>query len=159
MSLENKLIACYKKSSKFRSEANELLRYVLSESESREKIAASSDAVSILKPYLAFQEVEHFYVIMMNRANKVISVEHISSGGICGTVVDCRVIFKRAIETHAAGIILAHNHPSGNINPSEQDIRLTKSISEAAKLLELRVLDHVIITNNSYYSFADEGKL
>lgn len=155
----NKLIERYEKSSKFRIEANELLRHVLSKTESREKITSSSDAVSILKPYLAFQEIEHFYVIMLNRSNKVISVEHISTGGICGTVVDCRVIWKKAIEAQATGIILSHNHPSGNINPSEQDERLTKSIQASGKLLEIKVLDHVIVTNNSYYSFADEGKL
>jgi DNA repair protein RadC len=95
----------------------------------------------------------------MNRANKVIKKIRISSGGISGTVADSRVIFKAAIDNLASAIILAHNHPSGNLKPSQSDINLTKKMKESGNILDIPVLDHIIIAENSYFSFADEGLL
>ena len=102
---------------------------------------------------------EEFFVIMLNRANEVIGKFQLSKGGISGTVVDPKLIFKQAIEQMASGIILCHNHPSGNIKPSEEDISLTKKIKEAGKMLDMNVLDHLIVAGNSYFSFADEGMM
>ncbi len=94
---------------------------------------------------------------MLNRANLVIKKELISRGGVAGTVVDTKIIFKTAIGNHASSIIVCHNHPSGNLKPSEADIKITKNIKEAGKIMEIPLLDHLIITDNGFYSFADEG--
>jgi DNA repair protein RadC len=101
--------------------------------------------------------LEQFKVLFTNRANKVIGIIEISSGGTSATVVDPKLIFVAALKSLAAGIILCHNHPSGNANPSQADIHLTKKIKEGGKLLEILLLDHIIITSESYFSFADEG--
>jgi DNA repair protein RadC len=100
---------------------------------------------------------EYFFMILLNRANKVIGYYKLSEGGISGTVVDLRLAFGTALKGLASGIIITHNHPSGNLSPSEEDKRLTKKFVEAGKLLDIAVLDHLIVTNNGYYSFADEG--
>jgi DNA repair protein RadC len=102
---------------------------------------------------------EEFWLLLLNRANMVIKKEMISRGGVTGTVVDARVIFKSALENRASSIIMAHNHPSGNLKPSEEDIRITKKIKEAGKLMEISLIDHLIITDSGYYSFGDEGML
>ena len=99
---------------------------------------------------------EYFFMILLNRANKVIGYYKLSEGGISGTVVDLRLAFGTALKGLASGIIITHNHPSGNLSPSEEDKRLTKKFVEAGKLLDIAVLDHLIVTNNGYYSFADE---
>lgn len=123
------------------------------------KIASSRDAFEYLAPSLADLGHEEFWVILLNRANRVLGKFAVSSGGLTGTVVDQRLIFKKAIEESACGVILAHNHPSGNLKPSQQDMLFTKRICEAGKIMEILVLDHLILNESGYYSFADEGKL
>jgi DNA repair protein RadC len=100
---------------------------------------------------------EEFHVLALNRANKVIAHTIVSQGGTAGTVVDSKMVFQFALKTHADGLILAHNHPSGNTRPSSSDISLTKKLVGAGKLLDIRVLDHLIITSEEYFSFQDEG--
>lgn len=100
---------------------------------------------------------EEFKIILLNRANKVLGVSLVSSGGTCGTVADPKMIFQRALKANASSIILCHNHPSGNLKPSQADISLTNKLKNAGALLDIAVLDHVILTEESYYSFADEG--
>ena len=103
--------------------------------------------------------VEQFKILLLNRANKVLGICELSSGGISGTVADPKVIFIAALKAAASNIILAHNHPSGNLKPSRADIELTKRIKEAGQLLEITVLDHIIMSSESFYSLADEGMM
>ncbi|UCS92339.1 JAB domain-containing protein [Echinicola marina] len=103
--------------------------------------------------------IEEFKVILLNRANRVLGIINASSGGTAGTVVDLKVIFGAAMKSSASAMIIAHNHPSGTMKPSEQDKRLTEKMVKAGKLLELPVLDHIILTPEGYYSFADDGGL
>jgi len=103
--------------------------------------------------------VEEFNLLLLDRANRVLGFYNVSKGGQTSTVVDAKVVFTAALKMKASYIILSHSHPSGNTNPSLADIQLTKKLVEGAKLLDLRVLDHIIVTPYSYYSFADEGKL
>jgi len=124
-----------------------------------DQITSSRDGYEMLRPLLADLPKEEFWVLYLNRANKVILKDQVSSGGVNGTVVDLKVIFKKALELLASGVILAHNHPSGAIRPSREDDIMTKRLVEAGKLLETPVLDHLIITDNGYYSYADEGRL
>jgi len=105
------------------------------------------------------ERLEEFVILCLNRANKVLGFSKISSGGISGTVADPKVIFQVALKANSSSIILAHNHPSGNIKPSDNDIQLTKKLKKAGEFLELNVLDHLIITTDSYFSFADESIL
>jgi len=100
---------------------------------------------------------EIFKVMMLNRNNRVTKIETISVGGVAGTVVDPKIIFKRALEEQASSIILCHNHPSGNLKPSQPDLNLTKKLCAAGKTLEVNVLDHLIISDQGYFSFLDEG--
>ncbi|MGB3585661.1 MAG: DNA repair protein RadC [Tunicatimonas sp.] len=130
-----------------------------SEPVKREKILSSEDAYRIMQPYLLDQPVEQFWIILLNRANMVISTHCVSQGGVSGTVADPKTIFKGALEKLASSIVLVHNHPSGNLKPSEADIHLTLKLKEAGKHLDLPVLDHIIFTDQSYLSFADEGIL
>jgi DNA repair protein RadC len=123
----------------------------------RPKINGSKDAYELVKGDLMDLPHEEFWVIMLNRANRLLKKHQISLGGVHGTVADPKIIFKTALESLASGIIVAHNHPSGNLTPSQQDIDLTKKLKEAGKLLEIQLLDHVIIAGKNYYSFADEG--
>lgn len=123
------------------------------------KISSSEDAAKLLTEELGDLVHEEFWVIFLNRANHYISRQQISKGGLTGTVADPRIIFQLALQQKATGLILAHNHPSGNLKPSDADIRLTKNLVEAGKVLEILVLDHLIVTQNGYYSFADEGKI
>ncbi len=102
---------------------------------------------------------EEFWVIMLNRANEVIKKVPLSVGGMVGTVVDTRLIFKAALENLATAIILVHNHPSGSKNPSEADVEITRKLREVGRLMEITVLDHLIFTDSGYYSFADEGRI
>lgn len=123
-------------------------------------IITSSRDVALYLQQL-FQDYRHevFVVLFLNRANKIRHSEIISSGGITGTVADPRIIMKKAIEQEAVALILSHNHPSGNLKPSKADEELTYKIREAAKLLDIKVMDHIIVSNEGYFSFADEGLL
>ena len=125
------------------------------------KITCSRDAENILRTVLdhSIDHVELFYILCLNRANKVLGWAKISSGGVEGTVADPKVIFQVAIKSNCSSLILCHNHPSGNTEPSEADIRLTRNLKEAGDLLRIKVLDHLILTSESYYSFADENMM
>jgi DNA repair protein RadC len=125
----------------------------------RAVLTSSSSAFAILSPVLRDLPNEEFWILILNRANKLISKEPISKGGINATLVDARMIFKPAILQNASSIILAHNHPSGNLKPSNDDIKLTEKLKDAGKLLDISVVDHLIIADNNYFSFADEGLL
>ncbi len=125
----------------------------------RESITSSRQAFNLLHPILADLPHEEFWLIFLNRSNKVIKKHSVSKGGVAGTVVDAKMIFKPAIENLASSIILCHNHPSGNRNPSMEDVALTKKLKEAGRALDISVHDHIIIANDTYYSFADEGLL
>jgi len=125
----------------------------------KEQIRSSQDAFNAFKTVLSDQHYEEFWILVLNRGNKLVRKCCISEGGISGTVVDPKKIFKLALDHHASGIILGHNHPSGNTKPSESDIRITSKIVEAGKLLEVSVLDHIIVTDDSFFSFSDSGML
>jgi DNA repair protein RadC len=103
--------------------------------------------------------VEQFRVLLLNKANKVLGVYQVSTGGISGTVADPRVVFAAALKANACAIIISHNHPSGNLKPSRQDEDLTLKMKHAGEFLDIKVLDHIIVTSEAYYSFADEGIL
>lgn len=122
-------------------------------------ITCSRDAYEILGPLLEDLTHEEFHILLLNRANVVVRRLTISKGGISGTVVDARLIFKPALELLASSVILCHNHPSGKIKPSEADISLTKKLKQAGKMMDVNILDHLIIGHRQYYSFADEGIL
>lgn len=130
-----------------------------SEAPKRPQITCSRDAYEVLKPHLMDLPHEEFWIILLNRANHVLKCERISSGGVSGTVADPKMIFKVALENLCSAIILAHNHPSGNLTPSQADKNLTKKLREAGAYLEVPVLDHVIFTDKAYLSFADDGLL
>ncbi len=123
----------------------------------RPQIKKSKDVFALMHPILADLPHEEFWVLILNQANRVLSKFNISKGGISGTVIDVRLIMEKALYQHASSIILCHNHPSGNKRPSQPDISVTKKLSEAGKILDIHVLDHVIIAENHYFSFADEG--
>jgi len=128
----------------------------------RPKVTSSRDAYNVLKEHWdlgRLELVEQFKVLLTNRANRVLGIFEVSTGGIAGTVADPKLIFVAALKGAATGIILSHNHPSGNLTPSQADIDLTRKIKEGGKLLEIQLLDHIIITSESYYSFSDEGIL
>jgi DNA repair protein RadC len=124
-----------------------------------DKIKSSNDAFNLLRSHLNDLSQEEFWMMSLNRANVVLRKEAISRGGVSATVVDAKVIFKKAIENGASGIILAHNHPSGETQPSRQDIDLTDKIKQGAALLDISLLDHIIVGANTYFSFADEGMI
>ena len=128
-----------------------------SHSEERPKITGSKDIYELLKAELLDIPHEEFWIVLLNRANRVIKKHQISQGGVAGTVADPKIIFKLALEELASGVILAHNHLSGNLNASKADIDLTRKLKESGKLLEIEVLDHLIIAGKNYMSFADEG--
>lgn len=121
------------------------------------KITSSQDVFNIMQPIMGELAHEEFWILFLNNSNKVIYKAQLSKGGITGTVVDVRLIFKTAFEQNATAIILTHNHPSGNIQASEADKEITKKLKLAGEQLEIKVLDHVIITENNYLSFQDEG--
>lgn len=123
----------------------------------KSKVSSSKDAYNYMYETLSDLPHEEFWVLFLNQANLIIKKERISAGGVTGTVVDARMIFKMGVEHLACGIILMHNHPSGNKTPSESDKKLTHKLKEAGKLLDVPVLDHIIFTDESYFSFADEG--
>lgn len=122
------------------------------------RISSSADAYQILKDvFPGIDHREYFYILCLNRNNKVLGYSQISVGGLSGTVCDVRIIMQIGLKASASGIILAHNHPSGNTEPSSQDKDTTTKIKEAGKILDIPILDHLIITSESYLSFADEG--
>lgn len=121
------------------------------------KVVTSSDAASIFSPLLSDLPHEEFWILLLNRNNLAIDKMMISQGGLAGTVIDVRIILKVALDKLACSIILCHNHPSGNLIPSEADKEITKKIKEAGKHMDIPVLDHLIIGNDAYFSFADEG--
>jgi len=123
------------------------------------KIKNSKDIFAVMQGLIGDLNVEEFWVLYLNQANFVIRKEQISKGGISYTSVDIRIILKTALEEYATGIILVHNHPSGNLNPSKSDYHLTQKVREAACMLDIVVLDHLIIAQKAYFSFSDEGKL
>ena len=134
-------------------------RRKLSESKEKQKITNSRDAFDFVQPYVEDLSYEEFWVLYLNRSNRVIDQKKISQGGVSGTVIDVRIILKHAIEKLASSLIISHNHPSGNLQPSESDIQITKKIKDAAKFHDFQVIDHIIICDQSYFSFADEGIL
>ncbi len=129
------------------------------EAQVKRTIHCSKEAYELLRPQLADLNHEEFWVVYLNNANKVLKKTAISRGGISGTVVDLRVLFKEAFAFGATSLIMAHNHPSGNKAPSTADVQLTSRVKEAGKLMDIKVLDHLIITEREYFSFADEQQL
>ncbi len=124
-----------------------------------QKITSSKDAYQVLRPIFLDLYYEEFHIILLSRSNKIISIDLISKGGFNGTVVDCRMIFKKALDAKASYIVAAHNHPSGSLEPSKQDDIITKKLVEFGKLIEIQIIDHVIFTDHGYYSYADAGAL
>lgn len=123
----------------------------------KDKIKSSQDVFDILYAELSDKNYEEFWILLLDRANQVIGKENISEGGMSGTVADPKKIYKIALDNNASSIIIAHNHPSNNLKPSTNDIELTKKIANAGKVLDISVLDHLIIGNDKYFSFADES--
>jgi len=123
------------------------------------KISSSKMVFEIMQPIIGELPHEEFWVLFLNNSNKVISKVQLSKGGITGTIVDTRLVFHYAFETKATGLILCHNHPSGSLIPSEADKQITKKLKLAGESLDVKVLDHLIITETNYYSFVDEGIL
>ena len=131
----------------------------LCEAVDRSMISSSIDAFNLMKPLLEDLSVEQFWAVYLNNSNKVLSQQKISEGGMTATIVDIRLILKRALEVNATALVLCHNHPSGALKPSEADISLTDKVKKAAKLMDIQVLDHIIVTDQSYFSFADQGRI
>jgi DNA repair protein RadC len=135
-------------------------RRQMSSAKERPHIRLSKDLFEHFAPYFFDSKVEEFYCMFLNNANQAISIEAISNGGLTATIVDFRLIFKRAFELNGiTKIAVAHNHPSGNLLPSTQDVVLTQKLKQAAQLLDIQLIDHLIVANNQYYSFDDERKL
>ena len=125
------------------------------------KITTPDEAADFIRQFY-FDDIEifeSFFILLLNQANKTIGYAKISQGGISGTVVDVRIIAKYAIESLATSVILAHNHPSGNLKPSQMDIDITKKIKEGLKILDIKVFDHIILTTNSFYSFESNNEI
>jgi DNA repair protein RadC len=125
----------------------------------RARITSSRDAYEEIKPYLLDKPHEEFWILLLNRANEVMRPVQIGAGGVSGTVADPKLIFKHALEYLASSMILFHNHPSGSLIPSQADKDLTRRLKEAGRLLDIPVLDHLIFTDQAFFSFADEGLL
>lgn len=121
------------------------------------KVSSSKDAYVLLRRHLHGLSHEEFYVILLSRSNKVLSVEQVSSGGLSGTVADGKIIYRKALLKESSALILAHNHPSGNLKPSQADLSLTRKLKEFGEMVGFQVLDHLILSDNGYFSFADEG--
>jgi len=123
----------------------------------KKKISASKDVFDLFHPLLSDLPHEEFWILLLNRSNFIIDKSRISQGGLAGTVIDIRIILKNAIEKLACGLVLCHNHPSGNMKPSDSDKLITKKMKEAAVIMDISLLDHIIIAGNQYYSFSDDG--
>jgi DNA repair protein RadC len=120
-------------------------------------VKSSETVYKIFHPLMGDLEHEEFWLLMLNRANRVLGKYKVSQGGLSGTVIDTRIILKKALDNLASSIIVCHNHPSGNQQPSDADLKITNKLKKAAEMLEIKLLDHVIIADKSYFSFADEG--
>ena len=129
----------------------------LEEALERPEIKSSKAVFNIMQPVIGELPHEEFWVLYLNNSNKIIYKDRLSSGGITGTLVDVRVLFKKALELSSVGLILCHNHPSGSLKPSRSDINLTKRIQDAGEILDIKVLDHLLITEKAYFSFADNN--
>lgn len=127
------------------------------ESPEANKITGSAEVFNLMHAALADLSYEEFWILLLNRSNRVIEKRKISQGGITGTVTDIRMILKMAIENLATSLILCHNHPSGNLQPSDADVSITRRLKESASLMDITLLDHVILAGRSYFSFADEN--
>ncbi len=123
------------------------------------KLSSSKEAYEYLRPVLEDLPHEEFWILFLNRANKIIGKQIIGRGGISQTTADVKIVFKKSIDKQASAIILAHNHPSGNIKPSESDIQLTRKIKNGSELLDIQVLDHLIVGDGNYFSFNDSGMM
>ena len=125
----------------------------------KDQVTKSGDIAEYLRATLEYRRQEVFAVVFLNRGNRVTHFEIVSEGGLTGTVADPRVILKKALENEATSLVLCHNHPSGNLRPSKADELLTQKIKQAASFLDIAVMDHIIVSNEGYFSFADEGML
>ena len=130
-----------------------------SEALEKDQIKGSRDASNYMRPVIGDLSYEEFWVIFLNRHNKVIEKQKLSQGGMTGTVIDVRLVLKLALEKHATSLIFCHNHPSGNLEPSDADKKITRQLKEAGALMEIPVVDHLIVTQSGFFSFADEGLL
>lgn len=134
-------------------------RRQLSDLRERPRINSSRDAFNAIAPLLTDLHHEEFWLLMLNKANEVFSRERLSAGGMSGTVVDVKQVLKTALDARATAFIAIHNHPSGNLQPSQADVELTKKLEQSGRLLDMLLLDHLIVSERGYYSFADEGAL
>jgi DNA repair protein RadC len=124
-----------------------------------DQIRGSKDAANYIRPKIGDLHLEEFWAIFINRRNAILCSEKLSMGGMTGTVIDVRLVLKSALEKHATSMIFCHNHPSGNLEPSDADKKITRQLKEAAAVMEIPVIDHLIVTQAGYFSFADEGML
>ncbi len=134
-------------------------RRKLEEVRKKKRISTSRDVYDFFHPFIGDLPHEEFWVLHLSRSNRILAWKRISQGGIAGTVTDVRLILKDALENTASSLIICHNHPSGTLQPSEADKEITKKISQAAAIMDIRLLDHIIIGEGGYYSFADENQL
>jgi DNA repair protein RadC len=127
----------------------------------RVKITSSTDAHNVIRQYYSgdIEVYESFFILLVDRSNTTVGYAKISQGGIAGTVVDVKIVAKYCLDSLCSGVVLAHNHPSGNLRPSVQDEQITKKVIGALELIDVNVLDHLILTADSYYSFKDEGNI
>ena len=137
----------------------ELYKRIKERKNNRKTIRASTDVYEVMHPYMADLKVEECWAIYLNQAARIIRKQRISVGGLASTQVDVRVILREALTCNATSMILCHNHPSGNTRPSQDDDRLTHSLLEAGRTMNIRLLDHVIVADGSHYSYGDEGRL
>ena len=136
------------------------LKYTKSEIQ-KTKITTSESASNVIRKFY-FDDIniyESFFILLLNKANNTTGFAKISQGGTAGTIVDIKIIAKYAVESLSSAVIICHNHPSGNITPSETDINITKKIKDVLLLLDIKLIDHIILSENNYYSFADNGDL
>ncbi len=134
-------------------------RRLIARADEKVIVRSSKDSFEAIKGYFFDLNHEEFWVFLLNRANKITHHHQLSVGGTAGTVVDIKLVFKYAVDHLAAGIIVAHNHPSGQLRPSELDKKITKKLKEAGKIMDVLLVDHLIIADNGYYSFSDQGML
>ena len=125
----------------------------------KDQLNSSREVFNYIQPLISDLDHEEFWVVYLNRANRIIDAQNLSKGGIAGTVIDIRLILRKALEVLASGIIIGHNHPSGNKRPSESDKQITGKLKTASGQMDIKLLDHIIVADNSYFSFADEGLL
>lgn len=137
----------------------ELYKRIKERKNNYKRITSSADVYEVMLPYMADLKVEECWVIFLNQASRIIRKQRVSVGGLASTQVDVRVILHEALSCNAVSMILCHNHPSGNFRPSQDDDRLTHALLEAGRIMNIRLLDHVIVTDGSYYSYGDEGRL